>query len=236
MEKQITWSTINQVMIVRHMDNQRRFVVKRFKNYKEGQNDYRLTKKFSKSIPIGNFEYEGDFCTIMPYYEKGDLFENRMGNHRIILHKILLQLDAIHRAGYVYGDLKLENVLMIDDDEPVLIDFESTRPLNTIKKNGFPKRGTPCYMAPELLNEQPYDKKVDIWAFGILASMFMYDLHPLLRGLPEDNQIDVEFMKTQISNEPYNRHSIVRDCLKLDPKMRPTTTKLLKLYFPETMD
>lgn len=231
MERQITTSAINTVMVVRHIDNQRRFVVKQFQNYKDGQNDYRLTKKFSTSIPIDHFEYKGDFCTIMPYYEKGDLFENRTGDQTIVLHKILLQLDAIHRVGYVYGDLKLENVLMIADDEPVLIDFESTRPLKTIKKSGCPRRGTPCYMAPELLNKEPYDKKVDIWAFGILASMFLYDCHPLLRELPEDNQIDVEFMKTQIFNEPCDRHSIIRDCLKLDPKKRPTTTKLLKQYF-----
>lgn len=47
-----------------------------------------------------------------------------------IFHGILLGLQALHGAGYTHRDVKLENVLMMDDrdhhrDEPVLMDFGS---------------------------------------------------------------------------------------------------------------
>ena len=37
--------------------------------------------------------------------------------------------------------------------------------------------GAPWYVAPEILNEQPYDFKVDVWSFGCI-------LYLLLTGIP----------------------------------------------------
>ena len=38
--------------------------------------------------------------------------------------------------------------------------------------------GTPPYMAPELLKREPYDKKVDIWAIGVIAYKLLFDKVP----------------------------------------------------------
>lgn len=38
--------------------------------------------------------------------------------------------------------------------------------------------GTPIYMAPELLANQLYDKKVDIWAIGILLYELLFKAYP----------------------------------------------------------
>lgn len=37
--------------------------------------------------------------------------------------------------------------------------------------------GSPLYMAPEIVREEPYDKSVDIWSVGVIA-------HILLSGCP----------------------------------------------------
>lgn len=39
--------------------------------------------------------------------------------------------------------------------------------------------GTPAYMAPELLQERPFNKSVDVYAFGILLSEVSYHRLPL---------------------------------------------------------
>jgi len=38
-------------------------------------------------------------------------------------------------------------------------------------------KGTPLYMAPELVQEQPYDHTVDLWSLGVI-------LYELFRGEP----------------------------------------------------
>lgn len=42
--------------------------------------------------------------------------------------------------------------------------------------------GTPDYMAPEILNHQPYDFAVDWWALGVLAYELVVGFTPFFNG------------------------------------------------------
>ncbi|CAM9305926.1 unnamed protein product, partial [Laminaria digitata] len=62
----------------------------------------------------------------------------------------------------VHRDLKSLNLLMAGEDGPVkLCDFGLVRTTVTTA-------GTPAYMAPELLQNRPFNKSIDVYAFGVL--------------------------------------------------------------------
>ena len=60
------------------------------------------------------------------------------------------------------SDLKSHNLLVSKKDGTVkLCDFGLVHTKHTTA-------GTPAYMAPELLNDKPFSKKCDVYAFGVL--------------------------------------------------------------------
>lgn len=83
-------------------------------------------------------------------------------------------LSYLHLKNIVHRDLKTDNVLVDAFHQAKIADFG----LSVMDRNhAFMETfaGTPIYMAPEILQEQPYNEKVDIWAFGCI----MYNLMAL---------------------------------------------------------
>ena len=79
--------------------------------------------------------------------------------------EILCGLNSIHSNGIVFGDLKLENILIDNSGHILLTDFGISRKHDEIDKK---LRGTPVYFAPEMITEKFIHSKSDIWALGII--------------------------------------------------------------------
>lgn len=100
----------------------------------------------------------------------------------------------MHNFGIAHRDIKPENVLMIDsteDSDIKLVDFGLAKTLgpNETSNEAF---GTLCYVAPEILLQNAYDKSVDLWSLGIL-------IHLMLTGtLPFDSEDDREIARKTI--------------------------------------
>ncbi|KAJ1649206.1 hypothetical protein IWQ61_009634, partial [Dispira simplex] len=121
---------------------------------------------------------------ILEYASGGELFHHmnveRMFTERVarfFTAEIVLALEHLHTLGIIYRDLKPENCLLDSDGHIVLTDFG-------LSKLGLPENGktsTFCgtieYMAPEVLDESPYDQCVDWWSLGIL-------LYDMITGAP----------------------------------------------------
>ncbi|CAM9229101.1 unnamed protein product, partial [Choristocarpus tenellus] len=84
-----------------------------------------------------------------------------------ILHMALDVTKAMsylhaHRPPIIHRDLKSLNLLQSKEGGPLkLCDFGLVRTKVT-------SAGTPAYMAPELLENRPFNKSVDVYAFGFL--------------------------------------------------------------------
>eukprot|EP00249_Psilotum_nudum_P024259 c29136_g1_i4 orf=319-1134(-) len=79
-------------------------------------------------------------------------------------------LKALHVSNLIHRDLKPENVLLstCDDDAILKIaDFGLARPLGP-EEFAETVCGSPLYMAPEVLQFQKYNAKVDIWSLGAI--------------------------------------------------------------------
>ena len=93
-----------------------------------------------------------------------------------------------------HRDIKPENILMVGESDIKLTDFGFANFLDS--KTKFTQvLGSPLYMAPEVIKEESYDEKVDLWAVGVIA-------HILLTGLPPFYHADKETMKKKIMKEP----------------------------------
>ena len=83
--------------------------------------------------------------------------------------KVMEEKKIIHR------DLKLENILLkyIDKEHKKYIiklcDYGSSKKYTSLTKNYFNSvHGTLLYMAPEILKEEEYNYKCDLWSIGII--------------------------------------------------------------------
>ncbi|WP_369146047.1 protein kinase [Streptomyces sp. R44] len=106
-----------------------------------------------------------------------------------LLVQICEGLHQLHTAGWVHGDLKPGNVLLMKDGSVRLGDFSTASELegSHAYASGF---ATPDYTPPELLWSEVGDRgtrirpSADVWAFGVLAHLVLTGCSPLPGGTP----------------------------------------------------
>ncbi|KAH0785947.1 STE family protein kinase [Histomonas meleagridis] len=200
-------------------------------------------------------EYYGSFITgptlyilmeFMPGGSVSDIirfgFPHGFTDERIIatiLKANLLALQHIHSNHELHRDVKPGNTLISSTGSVKIGDFGVAA---TLLENGQRRRarftiiGTPCYMAPEVLQEDiGYTEKADIWSFGIEAIELAVGTAPYsnLKPLAIVQKI-LNAPPPQIPNDgrfsPEFR-AVVRKCLNHDAAKRPTAEELLNEPF-----
>eukprot|EP00042_Codosiga_hollandica_P058026 m.869959 g.869959 ORF g.869959 m.869959 type:complete len:907 (+) comp59749_c0_seq7:490-3210(+) len=85
---------------------------------------------------------------------------------RKYFRQLISVLDHLHQSGIVHRDLKIENLMLDEDNNIKLIDFGLS---NDMKGKKFLQTscGSLAYSAPELVGCKPYGKEVDIWSLGV---------------------------------------------------------------------
>ncbi|KAL1520823.1 hypothetical protein AB1Y20_022385 [Prymnesium parvum] len=107
--------------------------------------------------------------------------------------EIAMALDAIHALGYMYRDLKLENVLVAANGHLKLGDFGMARKVKEehLLLGGKRERnsvvGSVHSMAPEVFTNKSYGNSVDWWALGIMLGEMLLGDPPMSSSLEEDS-------------------------------------------------
>ncbi|WP_330287319.1 serine/threonine-protein kinase [Streptomyces sp. NBC_00576] len=107
-----------------------------------------------------------------------------------LLAQICEGLHQLHHAGWVHGDLKPANVLLLKDGSVRLADFNMAAELEGTHAYA-PAFATPDYTPPELLWPEVDERgtrvrpSADVWAFGVLAHIALTGTFPLPGGTTE---------------------------------------------------
>ena len=97
-------------------------------------------------------------------------------------------LAALHRAGFIHGDVKCDNIRLVDDGTAVLIDLGfAHRPGDNVEllRQGY-VLGTVDFLAPELCADQPTaDQSSDLFSLGIALFEMLTGRLPYPHGTVE---------------------------------------------------
>ncbi|NWI54910.1 M3K19 kinase, partial [Calyptomena viridis] len=157
--------------------------------------------------------------------------------------QILQGVAYLHDNRVVHRDIKGNNIMLVPDGTVKLIDFGCARRVAWISLGGTRSetlrsvRGTPYWMAPEVITECGYGRKSDIWSVGCtvfematgkpplasmdrIAAMFYIGAHRgLMPSLPQ------RFSSAAVD--------FVHACLTRDQHQRPSALQLLDHPFVE---
>ena len=88
---------------------------------------------------------------------------------------------AVHRCGLLHRDIKTKNVMREDSGRIVLMDFGLSQDLRNPAgpRSAHEIRGTPAYMAPEILRGEKASARSDIYSIGVLLYRLATGCYPV---------------------------------------------------------
>uniref|UniRef100_A0A0E0JMB1 Protein kinase domain-containing protein n=1 Tax=Oryza punctata TaxID=4537 RepID=A0A0E0JMB1_ORYPU len=139
---------------------------------------------------------------------------------------ILRGLMCIHRMKIVHRDLKSANCLVNKHWTVKICDFGLSRVMTDSPMTDNSSAGTPEWMAPELIRNEPFTEKCDIFSLGVI----MWELCTLSRPWDGISPVQVvytvanEGSRLEIPEGPLGK--LIADCWA-EPQDRPSCQEIL---------
>ncbi|KAL0351597.1 UNVERIFIED_CONTAM: Serine/threonine-protein kinase STY46 [Sesamum calycinum] len=174
-------------------------------------------------------------CIVTEYMPGGSLYEYLHKHHLVLKLPQLLKfaidvckgMEYLHQKNVIHRDLKTANLLMDTFNVVKVADFGVAR----FQNNGgvmTAETGTYRWMAPEVINHQPYDQKADVFSFAIVlwelvTAKVPYDtMTPLQAALGVRQGLRPEL--------PKNAHpkllDLMQRCWEAVPSNRPSFSEI----------
>eukprot|EP01065_Artemidia_motanka_P003833 TRINITY_DN11834_c0_g1_i1.p1 TRINITY_DN11834_c0_g1~~TRINITY_DN11834_c0_g1_i1.p1 ORF type:complete len:1464 (+),score=302.92 TRINITY_DN11834_c0_g1_i1:64-4455(+) len=164
---------------------------------------------------------------------------------------IVRGLAYLHSEGIIHRDMKVANVLLIND-VPKITDFGTAVRHTEMSDSGDDQRrkegfselaGTPQYMSPEVLNGSPAGMSADVWATGCLLVELSTAQQPFAHA-GDGSWSAVRYVSAlkptdRVDLGPHQFHELVesflRQCIIVDPEARWTAEQLMKHPFVDPL-
>ena len=174
-----------------------------------------------------------EFCDGGSLYELIKILPRNLNEEEIasLIYMILKGLIFLHENKKIHRDVKSENILLTHEGIAKLADFGvSTQLMHSFSKK-ITKIGTPFYMSPEVIMQNKYDYKCDIWSLGI-TSIEMAEGEPpfsKVKGYWVLKKIITHPPKGLKNKEKWSKefNDFIEKCLIYEPEKRPSAKELL---------
>ena len=143
-------------------------------------------------------------------------------------------LFHMHEKRIIHRDLKPANILIFSDGNLKLGDLGLGRYMSDETFKAFSKVGTPLYMSPEVIRNDGYDFKSDVWSLGCV----IYELITFKSPFRTDEKISLIDLFNKINRGDYPRitdekySNIIKDLvdkmLQVNPEERISLEELIK--------
>jgi len=192
---------------------------------------------------MGSYEKESALWIVMELCEPGSIADvMRMlkttlteSQIRVICASVLLGLVYLHGRKFIHRDIKAGNILLSKGGVAKIADFGVSAQLTTIHSMRDTAIGAPFWMAPEVIKEEQYNGKADIWSLGISVIEMAegkpphHEIHPM-RAIFMIPAKDAPTFQTP-NKWSADMVDFLGKCLVKDPNRRPSAEELLRHPF-----
>jgi serine/threonine protein kinase len=148
---------------------------------------------------------------------------------RSLFDDVLHGLRVVHQYKMLHLDIKPANILVTNDNKPILIDFGAAREVLSKEGRNFRPMYTPGFAAPELYRrDASLGPWTDIYAIGacLYAAMHGYPPYEATARVDKDRLgLSLSRLRGVYSD---NLIEIVEWCMSLDPLARPQSVFTLQ--------
>ncbi|XP_020534123.1 serine/threonine-protein kinase STY13 isoform X3 [Jatropha curcas] len=180
-------------------------------------------------------------CVVVEYLPGGTLKQYLIRNRRRKLaYKVVIQialdlsrgLSYLHSKKIVHRDVKTENMLLDAHRTLKIADFGVARVEAQNPRDMTGETGTLGYMAPEVLDGKPYNRRCDVYSFGIcLWEIYCCDMpYPDLSFADVSSAVVRQNLRPEIPRCcPSSLASIMRKCWDANPEKRPEMSDVVRM-------
>ncbi|KAG5046261.1 hypothetical protein JHK82_015641 [Glycine max] len=180
-------------------------------------------------------------CVVVEYLAGGTLKSFLIKNRRRKLaFKVVVQLaldlarglSYLHSQKVVHRDVKTENMLLDKTRTVKIADFGVARVEASNPNDMTGETGTLGYMAPEVLNGNPYNRKCDVYSFGIcLWEIYCCDMpYPDLSFSEITSAVVRQNLRPEIPRCcPSSLANVMKRCWDANPDKRPEMDEVVAM-------
>ncbi|CAB4430521.1 unnamed protein product [Rhizophagus irregularis] len=191
---------------------------------------YGMTKdpETEELIIISEYADKGNLRSVLLHNFKNTLWEDKLLYLRWIAHG----LKSLHELGYFHKDFHSGNILQTtkynDFNVSYISDFGLSGPSNK-QKSDDKICGVLPYIAPEVLNGEPYSLSSDIYSFGIIMAELSSGKPPFHKR-KHDNTLALEIcngLRPEFGKgTPEIYKKLAYKCMNANSNQRPTAEEL----------
>ena len=130
----------------------------------------------ARIVTVYDVGESGNFYYLAMEYMRGEELKSQIAKGLktkqalVIIARLAQALHFAHKKGYIHRDVKSENILFDDDNQPVLTDFGIAKASNSSTQMTQTGKliGTPEYMSPEQCRGRKLDGRSDLYSLGII--------------------------------------------------------------------